>query len=115
MEWGTVLEPVVQGIVTALSIIVAACILWLRKRMAAWIEASTTREQQELLQKLGEQAFAFAETVFNDLGGRDKLKEAISYVERQLSYRGIELDYEQIRAAVEKAVLEHNSRTKKSA
>lgn len=115
MNWEMIMEPLYSGVVATMSVVIATAVLWLRRRLASWIEAVTTREQQELLMQLGTQAFAFAETVFNEYGGREKLKAAIDFVDRQLAVRGIELDYEQIRAAVEKAVLEHNIKAKKSA
>jgi LL-H family phage holin len=108
MDWDQLLAPLMNGAVTALSVLIAAAILWLRRKVDAWLEMSMSREQQEILMKLGEQAFSFVEVVYQDLKGPEKMEEAIKFVERQLNSKGLKADREQIRAAIERAVLEHH-------
>jgi LL-H family phage holin len=113
INWEQVLEPIMNGAVTVLSILIAAAVLWLRRKVAAWLEMNLTKEQQELLLKLGEQAFSFVEVVYQEMKGPEKLEEAIRFVERQLNSRGLQADRDQIRAAIERAVLEHQKKVKK--
>jgi len=113
MNWEQILEPIMNGAVTALSILIAAAVLWLRRKVAAWLEMSMSKEQQELLLKLGEQAFSFVEVVYQELKGPEKLEEAIKFVERQLNSRDLQADRDQIRAAIERVVLEHQKIVRK--
>jgi hypothetical protein len=74
-----------------------------------WLEANTSAAQQKLIKELGQQAFVYAETVFRDKNGADKLHEALAYFNKNMSKYGIELPYENIRNAVEQAWLSDKS------
>lgn len=109
MDWGAVLEPIMQGVITAVGIMISVGLVWLRNKAEEWINARTSRDQRELLHRIAQEAFAYAETAFKREGGEEKLRRAFEYADRELAARGIELDYEQIRAAIEKAVLDYKA------
>jgi len=77
-----------------------------------WIKAHTTATQQELIKQLGQKAFVYAETVFREKNGADKLHEAISFFQKHLDSQGltgVNLNYNMIRNSVERAWLADKS------
>lgn len=102
------LETIVLTIISMVAAMVAAALMEMRKRVLTWIESRTTKDQRELLEKLAGEGFAFAETLFRDAEGPQKLEAAMKYVSRRLSQRGLDITTEEIQAAIEKAVIEHN-------
>jgi LL-H family phage holin len=78
----------------------------LKQKAEAYYEARTTTEQRTTLALLGKEAFSFAETVYRELKGPDKLAEAIKYLEQKATAAGINISFEEARAAVEAAWLE---------
>ena len=80
-----------------------------------WIKAHTTATQQELVKQLGQKAFVYAETVFREKSGADKLHEAISFFQKHMDSQGlsgVNLSYNLARNAVERAWLaDKSSRT----
>jgi len=78
--------------------------------VAAWLDASTTAAQKKLIKELGHEAFVYAETVFKDKNGADKLHEALAFFQKSMSkYNLPGLSYENIRNAVEQAWLADKS------
>lgn len=79
---------------------------WLPK-IDSWIEANVSATTKKLIQDLGCEAFAYAETVYRDENGADKLREALAYFNSHMSKYGLaNLTAEVIRAAIERAWLE---------
>ena len=77
-----------------------------------WIKAHTTATQQELVKQLGQKAFVYAETVFREKNGADKLHEAISFFQKHLDshgLNGVNLSYNMVRNEVERAWLTDKS------
>jgi len=77
-----------------------------------WIKAHTTATQQELVKQLGQKAFVYAETVFREKSGADKLHEAISFFQKHMDSQGlsgVNLSYNLARNAVERAWLADKS------
>ena len=77
-----------------------------------WINAHTSATQQELIRQLGQKAFVYAETVFREKNGADKLHEAISFFQKHLDsqgLRGVNLSYNMVRNEVERAWLADKS------
>nr|WP_315990772.1 phage holin, LLH family [Desulforamulus aquiferis] len=62
--------------------------------------------QRATLAILGREAFAFAETVFRELPGPEKLAEAVKYLEDKAIKLGIQVTLDEARASIEKAWLE---------
>ena len=78
--------------------------------VAAWLDANTTAAQKKLIKELGSEAFVYAETVFKDKNGADKLHEALAFFQKNMSkYNLPGLTYENIRNAVEQAWLQDKS------
>jgi len=79
---------------------------WIPK-IEAWVKAHTTEKQRKIIKDLGHEAFAYAETVFREKTGPDKLQAALSYFNQHMSKCGLtNLSSESIRAAVEAAWME---------
>ena len=77
-----------------------------------WIKAHTNATQQELIKQLGQKAFVYAETVFREKNGADKLHEAISFFQKHLDSQGlagVNLSYNMVRNEVERAWLADKS------
>lgn len=87
----------------------------LRDRVKQYISAHLDAKQAEMVSLLGKEAYAFAETVYSELQGPDKLSHALDYFEQQAKSRGIPFDATAARAAIEKAWLEVEGAAKKSA
>ena len=89
-----------------LAVLVKGWLQELKKKAEAYFEAKTTTEQRQTLTLLGREAFAFAETVYRELNGPDKLAKAVQYAEGKAAAAGIKVTFEEIRAAIEAAWLE---------
>lgn len=100
------LTEVLIALIGLLAVYVKIWLNDLKKKAEAYYEARTTAAQRETLQKLGAEAFAFAETVFREMKGPDKLAEAVKYLEDKAWQLGINISFEEARAAVERAWLE---------
>lgn len=107
------LEEVVQILITIISMMIIAALAELRGRVLRWIDSRTTKEQRDLIYRIAGEAFSYAEQIFREAGGERKLEVAMQYVSRQLKRRGLDLTEEEIRAAIERAVLEYNERNPK--
>ncbi|WP_051236805.1 phage holin [Paenibacillus pinihumi] len=102
-------QSVLLGVLSLLTAIVTGALFEARKRVLLWLDTRTSNEQRELLHKLAGEAFSFAETVYKEAGGPAKLEQAYQYLSKRLQERGIELEHEDIRSAIEKAVLEYKT------
>ncbi len=79
-------------------------------KVHAWLEAHTTATQRENIKELGHEAFAYAETVYREKNGADKLHEALAYFQKHMDKYGLNnLTYEAIRASIERAWLTDKS------
>lgn len=75
-------------------------------KVNAWLEAHTTSAQRKMINDLGHEAFAYAETVFRQHNGADKLHEALAYFQKHMDKYGLSnLSHEIIRTAIERAWL----------
>jgi hypothetical protein len=109
-------QPYVTTVVTALIGLLATWALIginaLKAKANVLYEARTTAAQREQLHRIASEAFAYAETVFRDYGGEQKLAEAKGYLLQRLNALGITLTDAEIRAVIEKVVLEYNAKVK---
>jgi hypothetical protein len=111
-----IFQPYITGIIQALvgllvTILIAAAVS-LRQKINVWMESRTTAAQRESLHKFSLEAFAFAETVFKDSNGPDKLNAAYGYLYRRAKQYGIEISETEIKAIIEKSVLDFNASLK---
>jgi len=77
-----------------------------------WFKAHTNVAQQKLIEQLGKKAFTYAETIFREKKGQDKLHEAIDFFQKHLDSNGltgVNLSYTMVRNAVEQAWLADKS------
>ncbi|MBP1990192.1 phage holin, LLH family [Paenibacillus eucommiae] len=107
------IQPYITGIVQAviglLATFLIAGLFAVKKNLEAWVESRTSKEQRELLHKIASEGFALAEQTFKQLGGEQKLSSAQDYVIRRLNAAGIQFTAMEIRAAIEKAVLDYKA------
>lgn len=89
-----------------LTVLVKGWLQELKKKAEAYFEARTTNEQRQVLALLGKEAFSFAETVYRELKGPEKLAKAVQYAEEKAAAAGIKVSFEEARAVVEAAWLE---------
>lgn len=114
-------DNLLSYVVTAVALVVIAFVLrywrafgaWLNARKAA-AEAEEKNKLQALLWAKAVEAYAYAETVFAELEGADKLSEALQYLSSKLTLLDISFSAEEIRAAIEKAWMEYEGKDKKN-
>ena len=102
------IDQIVTGVIGILGILVAAALAELRVRTIAWIDARKNVAQRELLHKVAEEGFAFVEQTMAKSASSDKIQFACNYVSGKLKERKIDVEPDEIRAAVEKFVTEYN-------
>lgn len=108
--WGQVQPQVTSVMVSLIGIlgtIVLAMAALLQRKVKVWLASKTSLAEREYLHKIAKEAYAFAEKEFNSLGGPTKLSEAYNYASKLLDNAGIKVAPEEIKAAIEKAVLEY--------
>ncbi|KAA8747094.1 phage holin [Paenibacillus sp. UASWS1643] len=107
-------QPYIISIVTALIGILATIITGSIKKAQgkaeAYYNAHTNEKDRELLHKIGMEAFSWAQTVYREYEGDRKLQEAYSYASEKLANLGVEMSGDEIRAAIEKAVVDYNAK-----
>jgi hypothetical protein len=103
---------IVDALVGVLVVFVLGIVAMLRVKVTAWLETRTTAQQREILHRLATEAMALAESEYKDRGGPAKLDAALMYVIDRAAKYGINVGMDSIRAAIEKAVLDYNARTK---
>lgn len=109
------LNTVVTGLLGALVAVALSGLTLAKGRAIAWLESRTTVLQRETLYKVAGEGFSYAETVLKGKAAQDKLDGALEYVSERLADIGISYSDDEIRAAVEKAVLDFNAKTKPQA
>lgn len=103
------IENVMLALISLAAALLTAALLELRKRVLAWVESKTSREQREWLYRLAEEAFCFAEKAFEGTDGFRKRAAASGYLKKRLREEGIRLGEDELRAVNEKAVMDRKS------
>jgi len=103
-----ILSTFVIGILGIVSVFITKMLKNAETKLSNFLDAKTTNEQRELINKYAKEAFSFAETVFNDLKGEEKLLKAKDYLQSQLKSIGVVITDDEIKAIIEKAVLDYN-------
>ncbi|MDP5276358.1 hypothetical protein [Chengkuizengella axinellae] len=65
------LETIVFALISVISTLVVAALIELRDKVLSWIQSKTNKEQRELLLKISEEAFSYAEKVFYQSKGSE--------------------------------------------
>ncbi|MMZ46490.1 Phage holin protein [compost metagenome] len=76
------------------------------------LDAKLNEAQRQFLSIIAKEAFALAETEFKNYGGPEKFERAKDYFITRLEKLGIDISDADIKALIEKAVLEYNSNVK---
>lgn len=113
--WDSVIEQlqgalsvIVLALITSLAGIIITFIYTARDRFMKWLESKTTESQRNTLWKIAQEAFARAEAAGITEKGAAKLDYAYDYAAKKLLNVGIHVTVDEIKAAIEKACLEHN-------
>lgn len=103
------LGPILEALLPVFLLYLVGVLQLARKKAEAWLVANTNDKQREILQKIGQEAFAHAETIFKGMGGQKKLDEAYGYAVQKLLGLGVVMTQEEIQAAIHKAWLEYQA------
>lgn len=111
-------ELLQQGLAILLQILllgIVAGLLWIRKQLTAYIKSHFTIQERAFLERVGKEAFTYAETVFGTLDGPAKLNEATKYMLDVLNRMGMkDVPMKDIRAMIEQAWLEDRRKSGRS-
>lgn len=106
-------QPYLATIVLALvgwaTTVITGSIKKAQKRAEAYYNAHTNEKDRALLHKIGMEAFSWAEALYKEHDGDRKLEEAFGYASEQLNVLGVSVSGDEIRAAIEKAVVDYNA------
>ncbi len=100
-----------QAVLLALVGVLTTVIVKEKGNFIAWLQAHTTSQERAMLHRIGEEAFAFAKTVFIDHDGPTKLAAATAYLSSRLIEKGINVTPDEMRATIEKAYLDYKAAT----
>jgi hypothetical protein len=103
------ITAVALAIVGVLATVILRAVGLLQQKANSWFDAKLSVSQRELLHKIASEGFAIAQTVYKDLGGEEKLQQALLYSSDQLASKGIKVSTEEIRAAIEDAYLKYKA------
>ncbi|MGZ4031191.1 MAG: phage holin, LLH family [Tumebacillaceae bacterium] len=100
-----------SGILVQLAVVAVLVLLRsFKNHLQSYYLSHTTTQQRQLLAQLGQEAFAFAETVYREMDGPAKLNEATKYLLDKSQSLGLgELPMNDVRAVIESAWLQNKS------
>jgi hypothetical protein len=100
-----------SGILVQLAVVVALVLLRkFKDQIQSYYLSHNTTQQRQLLAQLGQEAFAYAETVYRDMDGPAKLNEATKYLLDKSQSLGLgEVPMTDVRAVIESAWLQNKS------
>jgi hypothetical protein len=101
---------IVKSIIGFATMLILFGLNQLKVKILLSIEKQKIVKDRELLHKIASEGFAMAEQALN--GSSAKYNAAFSYTSEMLGKAGVKITGEEIRAAVEKAVLDYNAKTK---
>ncbi|WP_217562815.1 phage holin, LLH family [Paenibacillus sp. GbtcB18] len=106
------LKPLLLAVIMAVVGILGVAINVIKDRAIKWLQAHTNAAQQDLIAKIAQEAFAFAEKQGAFTDGKQKMEEAIDYAAKELQRRGINVDRQKLLATIEAAWMQYNSSQK---
>ncbi|AFC32118.1 hypothetical protein PM3016_5418 [Paenibacillus mucilaginosus 3016] len=104
------ITEIAQSVLTIAALIALAGLRQVKKKALELYKAQTTDAQREVLNKVGTEAFAHAETLYKGMGGDAKLDAAYQYASKKLGQLGINLSVDEIKASIHTAWLDHNAK-----
>lgn len=99
------ITTVVTAIVGALAAVLLAAVGAVKSKAVSYFESKLDATQRELLHKVADEGYAYAETVYRSEESQIKLAQALEYATQHLGRRGIKVTPAEIRAAIEAAYL----------
>lgn len=99
-----IMEPVLYTALTALAGFLMYAINVVKDDAMEWLKSKASKDQQAFIAAVSKEAYAYAEKV-----GKDKLEEAVLYVQREAAKRGIKVDAAKVYAAVQAAWEEYGN------
>ncbi|OUS70316.1 hypothetical protein B1748_29210 [Paenibacillus sp. MY03] len=106
------IDTIVQALVGLLVSFLLGVLAMLRGKVQEWLETRTTVQQRDILHRLAGEAAALAEATYKDAGGPEKMNAAFAYVLQRAAVIGISVERESVQAAIEKAVMDYNTKVK---
>ena len=106
------LTPIIAAVIGLLTTVVLAMLALVQRKINVWLVSKTSNSDRELLYKMASEAFAIAENAFNSQAGKAKMNFAYSYTSDLISKIGVKFSDDEIKAAIEKAVLDYNLKKK---
>ncbi|MCM3130925.1 phage holin [Paenibacillus sp. MER 78] len=94
---------IVLAIIGLLTKVIVGAINKLTKKASDYFDANLSVKQREMLHKIAAEGYAYAESVYKDYGGEEKLNQAFNYVSSKLGDAGLNISSDEIRGAIEKA------------
>lgn len=109
-----IIQPYITGIAQVvlglLATVITGFILLQKKRFDKWLESKTTVNQRDSINKFSQEAFAFAESVFKESNGPEKFQAAYTYLINRLNDNGIKISEAEVKAIIEKSVIDANAK-----
>lgn len=106
------ISSIVVAIIGLLATIVIGAVNKLKKKASDYFDANLSVKQRELLHKVASEAFAYAETLYGQYDGEQKMEHAYSYVSDKLGDAGMSVTPQEIRAAIEKSWIDNATKKK---
>lgn len=103
-------SSILEALIGLLVVFVLGAIRSLRVKAETWLQSHTTALQLATVHKLAAEAAAFVEATVTSGDGAAKLERALDYVVKRLNAAGIPVDVVSVRAAIEKAVQDFNTK-----
>lgn len=104
------LTTIVLALVAWATTVITGAIKKAQNRAEAYYNAHTNEKDRELLHKIGKEAFSWAEALYKEHDGDRKLQEAFEYASEKLKAVGVDVSGDEIRASIEKAVVDYNAK-----
>lgn len=101
-------DVLTAAFLAALGLIVRLALMEWRKmkpKIDEWLSKQLDASTRELLSRVGQEAFVFAETTYRQLSGTERLQYALEYATRVLNQYGVKVTPEEISAAIHSAWL----------
>lgn len=98
-----------QILLILLQLLIVGLLAWVHSLVPLlqnWAKHHLTGQERQVLMQVGKEAVVFAETAYGQLNGTQKLGYAMDYVAKVLGANKVRVSPQEIRAAIEMALLE---------
>jgi|GEM_PF-4777066 len=100
-----ILSQVLTNVIQLGAVLLFSALGFLWKTLQQYLKSHLTAKQMEILQSIGNQAYALTEAEYRQLKGPEKLQQAMNYLQQEATSRGIPFNQDSARAAIEHAWL----------